>query len=138
MGSPEMDPGTLQTNFTFLVNDSSTLDHLIRRYWDIAEPQPTQIVNPYEKLAQNIIEISPTFADGHYTIVVPWKQKRCPLPGNFNMALHRLQNTEKRLLKSPEIGEAYKEVLQTCKEKTRFLPRRLDLTKCGTYLISQF
>ena len=117
LGSPEMDPGALQTNFTFLVNDSSTLDRLIRRYWDIAEPQPTQIVNPDEKLAQNIVANSLTFADGHYTIGMPWKQDMCPLPDNFNMALHRLQNTEKRLLKSPEIGEAYKEVLQTNKEK---------------------
>ena len=33
------------------------------------------------------------------------------------MALHHLRNTEMRLLKSPEIGEAYKEVLQTYKEK---------------------
>ena len=87
-----MDPGALQTNFTFLVNDSSTLDRLIR--------------NPDEKLAQNIVANSLTFADDHYTIGMPWKQNRCPLPDNFNMALHRLQNTEKRLLKSPEIGEA--------------------------------
>ena len=112
-----MDPGALQTNFTFLVNDLSTLGRLIRRYWDIAEPQPTQIVNPDEKLAQNIVANSLTFADGHYTIGIPCKQDRCPLPDNFNMALHRLQNTEKRLLKSPEIGEGYKEVLQTYKEK---------------------
>ena len=117
LGSPEMDPGAPQTNFTFLVNDSSTLDRLIRRYWDIAEPQLTQIVNPDEKLAQNIVANSLTFADDHYTIGMPWKQNRCPLPDNFNMALHRLQKTEKRLLKSPEIGEAYKEVLQTYKEK---------------------
>jgi len=33
------------------------------------------------------------------------------------MALHRLQNTEKRLLKSPDIGAAYKEVLWTYQEK---------------------
>ena len=95
LGSPEMDPGVLQTNFTFLVNDSSTLDRLICRYWDIAEPQPTQIVNPDEKLAQNIVSNSLTFADGHYTIGMPWKQDRCPLPENFNMALHHLQNPER-------------------------------------------
>ena len=43
LGSPKMDPEALQTNFTFLVNDSSTLDRLIRRYWDIGKPRPTQI-----------------------------------------------------------------------------------------------
>ena len=66
-----MDPGALQTNFTFLVNDLSTLDRLIRRYWDKAEPQPTQIVNPDEKLAQNIVANSLTFVDDHYTIGMP-------------------------------------------------------------------
>ena len=141
LGSPDMDPGALQTNFTFPVNNSSDLDRLIRQHWDVAEPQPTQIVNPDEKLAQNIVANSLTFADGHYTIGMPWKQNRCPLPDNFNMALHCLQNTKKRVLKSSEIGEAYKEVLQTYKEKgyiSRFHPRKLNLTKCGTYLISQF
>ena len=117
LGSLETDPGALQTNFTFLVNDSSTLDRLIHRYWDIAEPQPTQIVNPDEKMAQNIVANSFTFPDGHYTIGMPWKQDRCPLSDNFNMALDCLQNTEKRLLKSPEIGEAYKKVLQTYRGK---------------------
>ena len=47
LGSPEMDPGGIQTNFTFLVNDSNNLDCLIRRYWDIEEPRQTKIVNAH-------------------------------------------------------------------------------------------
>ena len=48
---------------------------------------------------------------------MPWKQDRPSLPDNYSMALSRLQCTEKKLKRSPELGEAYKEVLQTYQEK---------------------
>ena len=94
LGSQEIDPEGIQTGFTFVVNDSSNLDCLIGRYREIEEPQQTQIVNPDEKLARDTVANSLTFADGLYTIGMPWKPDRCPLPDNFNRALHRLQNNE--------------------------------------------
>ena len=39
------------------------------------------------------------------------------MPDNYSMALSRLQCTEKKLKGSPELGEAYKEVLQTYQKK---------------------
>ena len=45
-----------------------------------------------------------TFEDGRYSVGLPWKIKDHELPDNFNMTLRRLQNTEKRLQKSPELG----------------------------------
>ena len=39
------------------------------------------------------------------------------LPNNYEMALHSLLNTEKRLLNNPEIGEAYTNIINQYIEK---------------------
>ena len=46
-------------------------------------------------------------------MAIPWKEEDPKLPDNYGMALRRLCNTEKRLLKSPETAEAYsKNIIQ--------------------------
>ena len=57
------------------------------------------------------------FEDGHYSIGLPWKTKDHDLPDNFTMAMHRLQSTEKRLQKSPELDKVYSDVLETYQDK---------------------
>ena len=47
------------------------------------------------------------YVDGRYQVAIPWKDDEPALPNNYEMALRRILNTEKRLLKNPEIGEAY-------------------------------
>lgn len=113
IGNPELQADRIQTNFTFLVNDSRELNNLVCRFWDIEEPKEIQIVKPEEKLARDTVAETLTFEDGRYSVGLPWKTKDHELPDNFNMALRRLQNTEKRLQKSPELGKAYSDVLQT-------------------------
>ena len=58
-----------------------------------------------------------TFEDGHYSVGLPWKTKDHDLPDNFTMAMHRLQNTEKRLQKSPELAKAYSDVLESYQDR---------------------
>ena len=117
LGSPKIDAARIQTNFTFFVNDSDNFNTLIRRYWDIEEPKEMQTVNPEEKLARERVTDSLTFEDGHYSVGMPWKANKGVLPDNFSMALRRLQNTEKRLQKSPEVGQAYSDVLHEYQKK---------------------
>ena len=57
------------------------------------------------------------FEDGQYSVGLPWKTKDHDLPDNFTMALHCLQNTEKRLQKSPELPKAYSNVLEMYQDK---------------------
>ncbi|XP_078360400.1 uncharacterized protein LOC144644752 [Oculina patagonica] len=117
IGSPEIPTEEVQTNFTFFLNDMHELNSLVRRYWDIEEPKETLVVRPDEKFAKDTVSNSLTFTDGHYVVGMPWKQDRPSLPDNYSMALSRLQCTEKKLKRSPELGEAYKKVLQTYQEK---------------------
>ena len=73
-------------------------------------------MNPDEKLARDTVVNSLTFVDGHYSVGMPWKSGKHLLPDNYSMALKRLRNTEKKLQKSPELGQAYMKVLQTYQE----------------------
>ena len=57
-----------------------------------------------------------TFEDGH-SVRLPWKTKDHDLPDNFTMAIHCLQNTEKRLQKSPELAKAYSDVLKSYQDR---------------------
>ena len=65
----------VQTNFTFLVNESHELNNLVRRFRDIEEPKETQIVNLEDKLARDAVAESLAFEDGHYSVGLPWKTK---------------------------------------------------------------
>ena len=42
---------------------------------------------------------------------MPWKPNAPELPNNYDMALNRLKNTERRLLKNEDIGKAYNDVI---------------------------
>ena len=117
IGNLEMNAPGIQTNFTFFLKDSDNLNDLVRRYWDIDEPPEIETVNLDEKFSRDTVANSLTFVDGHYTVGMPWKRNKCSLPNNYSLSLHRLQNTEKKLSRSPDVGQTYKEVLQTYEEK---------------------
>ena len=118
IGNPQLNAGRAQTNFAFFVKDSHELNTLVRRFWEIEEPgKKIQIVKPEEKRARDAVTETLRLEDGHYSVGLPWKTKDPELPDNFQMALRRLQNTEKRLQKSPELAKAYSDVLQTYQDK---------------------
>ena len=118
IGNPELNTGRAQTNFAFFVKDSHELNTLVHQFWEIEEPgKETQIVKPEEKRARDVVTETLRLENGHYSVGLPWKTKDPKLPDNFQMALRRLQNTEKRLQKSPELAKAYSDVLQTYQDK---------------------
>ena len=52
-----------------------------------------------------------------YRVGVPWKTNDAALPDNYEMALSRLENKEKRLKKSPEVANAYSKCIEQYIEK---------------------
>ena len=119
ISNPDVNSERTQTNFTFFLNDSDRLSSLVRRYWDIEEPKCIEncIINPDEKFAKDTVANSLTYDNGRCTIGMPWKRNKHSLPNNYSMALHRLQNTEKKLQRSPELAEVYTKILQTYEKK---------------------
>ena len=142
IGNPEVPAERTQTNFTFLLNITQELSGLVRCYWEIEGPRETLIINTEEKFATETVSRSLTFADGHYSVSMPWKRDRPLLPDNYSVALNRLQCTEKKLKQCPELGEAYKikqwfSPIKTKDTFIKFYEMKLSLIKSGTYLISQ-
>ena len=118
IGKLELQADRVQTNFTFLVNhDSHELTNLVRRFWDIEEPKEIQIVKQEQKLTAGTVAETLTFEDDRYSVGLLWKTKGHELSKNFKMALHHLQDTEKRFQKSPELAKAYSDVLQMYQDK---------------------
>ena len=63
------------------------------------------------------VEESITYENSMYRVGIPWREDRPTLPDSCNMALQRLENTEKRLHRSPEIATAYSKVIDQYIEK---------------------
>ena len=108
--------GCLQTNFThtYFVREqqenSDEISNLLRRFWEIENYGTATEFHPLttdEKASLEKLEESIGYVDGRYQVAIPWKDDEPALPNNYEMALRRILNTEKRLLKNPEIGEAY-------------------------------
>ena len=65
-----------------------------------------------DQLALRKAENSIQYDRKMYRVGVPWVKNKPSLPDNYRMALQRLQNTEKRLQKSPEIAQAYSDITE--------------------------
>ena len=128
--------GCLQTNFThtYFVREqqenSDEISNLLRRFWEIENYGTSTEFHPLttdEKASLEKLEESIGYVDGRYQVAIPWKDDEPALPNNYEMALRRILNTEKRLLKNPEIGEAFTNNINQYLEKGYI--RRLDPTE---------
>ena len=104
--------GGLQTNFThtYFVREqqenSDEISNLLRRFWEIENYGTSTEFQPLttdEKTSLEKLEESIRYVDGRYQVAIPWKDNEPALPNKYEMALRRLLNTEKRLLKNSEI-----------------------------------
>ncbi|XP_053406667.1 uncharacterized protein LOC123558187 [Mercenaria mercenaria] len=96
----------------------STLDETIKQFWEIEhvkvdKPELSQEENVALGKAKDTIE----YTEKMYEIGIPWKENNVELPNNYDMALTRLQNTERRLDKNPTVSKAYSEIIKSYEEK---------------------
>ena len=126
IGNPECDSRTYQsrlvhTYFIKPVQKSSQEDtnEMLRRFWEIEKvPNKEECqMSMEEKTAMKLLEESLVYKEGRYKVCLPWKDTPTKLPSNHQMALNRLKNTEKRLMKDPAIASSYSEVIHQYKEK---------------------
>ena len=92
--------------------DTDEISCLLQQFWEIGNPRTSHdqpILNPDEQRALEQVEKSLKYMDGRYQVALPLKENVPGLPYNCDMALCRLYNTERRLLKNPEIAAAYSE-----------------------------
>ena len=88
----------------------SNINTVLQKFWEVdccaIEGSPLSCENKrILEYTQNTMQL----VDGRYRVSIPWKGDRMVLPNNYSMALRRLQNFEKTLVKNPEIAKSYQE-----------------------------
>ena len=91
------------TYFVREQSDTNEISHLLRQFWEIENHRTTHdrlVLNPDEQCAFEQVQKSLKYLDGRYQVALPWKRNVPDLPDSYDMALRRLYNTERRLLKN--------------------------------------
>ena len=97
------------------MSEIEKLNQNLKKFWEIESASTTletPVVRTEEQIALNKVKQSFTYEQQMYRVGVPWKCNDPALPNNYKMALQRLENTEKRLERSPKIGKAYGECIK--------------------------
>ena len=118
------DRTAVQTHFarTYFVKDRAEIEQLntnLKRFWEIDDMSVARtsiieqkpIVRIEEQSALQKVEYSIQFENCMYRVGVPWRSNGSELPNNYKMALKRLENTEKKLARSPAVASAYSETI---------------------------
>ena len=113
------------TNFayTYFVKNQAEIEQInstLKQFWEIENvqsPHDAPIVRIEEQLAMKKVENTLSFENHMYRVGIPWKSYTRALPDNYEMALRRLENTEKRLKKSPDVAQAYNNCLEQYVQK---------------------
>ncbi|XP_047123010.2 uncharacterized protein LOC105849104 [Hydra vulgaris] len=115
--------GSLQTHFTKITSSTKEIEdanNTIKKLWEIEGDEEMQfrkiMTSPEDSTALNIVTYSLKTENGRYELKLPWKGNR-HLNNNYTMALNRLQNTEKRLMKNKSLGEEYNNIIKQYQEK---------------------
>jgi len=98
---------------TYFARDTESLDVTeinlsLRKFWEVEEITPNEVImsgEDYRVVEQ--FRSSMVHVDGGYRVNISWKDGSPSLPYNYEMALQRLNNTEKGLRRRPEVQEAY-------------------------------
>ena len=121
---------------TYFTDDRLTA--VTEKFWKVEDVEDTnrKIMTPEDSQVIEMTKNSLVMKDGHYNVAIPWKPgTKEHLDTNYEMALKRLQNTEARLKKTPDIAKSYSDTIEKYQEKgyIRKLAKE-DTTDSGYYI----
>ena len=93
----------MQTNFLVTYKtkeiELQEINGTLAKFWEIESVADNveRIMND-DKDTLDLVLKSLRYGNGKYQVQIPWK-KECHLTNNYQMALNRLDNTERRLIK---------------------------------------
>jgi len=85
-------------------------------FQDIGDPEELQ-QSVEDTKAVDTVAASVKLTEGHYQLTVPWKGNQRDLPDNRQMALGRLENLRRKLLKDEKLRSRYVHVMNEHLEK---------------------
>ena len=110
-----------RTYFVLDQNSVEDVNVVLRQFWEIDSGgvENASVLTIEEKMAVEKIERSVKFIEGRYQVAIPWRDNlsKMSLPNNYKMALQRLQNLEKRLIRDPKVASAYGEIIEKYLDK---------------------
>ena len=65
-----------------------------------------------EKKAAKIVQDSIKHKDGQYQVGIPWKRDPKCLPDNYDMAVKRMMNTERKLYRDVKTANEYDQIIE--------------------------
>ena len=118
---------SVQTHFgffhTFSARDivaveESEINLSLRKFWEVEEivQKEKAMSREDQKVIEQLCE-SMSFDNGNCRVGIPWKEGKPTLPNNYEMAVRRLENTEKRLEHCPEVQQAYQKTISQYLDK---------------------
>ena len=113
------------TNFAYMyfVKNQAEIEQInstLKQFWEIENvqlPHDAPIARIEEQLAMKKVESTLSFENKMYRVGISRKSDAGALPDNYEMALKRLENTEKRLKKSPDVEQAYNKCIEQYVQK---------------------
>ena len=112
-----------ETHFsTFFSQDREQMNEVndtLRSFWEIeaSGTVSSPIMSKDDRSVLQKTEESLTYSHGRFSVAIPWKESAPKLHDNYQMAVKRLENTEKRLRKNPEVAEMYEQTIEKYVEK---------------------
>ena len=103
--------------YTYFVKNQTEIEQInstLKQFWEIENvqsPHDAPFVRIEEQLAMKKVESTLSFQNQMYRVGIPRKSD------NYKMALRRLENTEKRMKKSPAVAEAYNKCMNSMSRK---------------------
>ena len=89
--------------------------------------QISSVMNDEEQLAVKKVRQSLKNDGERYQVAVPWRDEHPTLEANYQMAVQRLENIEKRVLPLKNVGEEYEKIISAYQQKGYI--RKVDSSK---------
>ena len=94
------------------------LDYMLHRFWEIeSEGTNTQSMTVDEKKVVKLVQDSMQYKDGQYEVRISWKRDPECLPDNYDIAVKRMMNTERKLLRDDKIANSATRLLKVISTK---------------------
>ena len=131
-----------RTFYTGLDTEMQVLDRQLQRFWEIDSAGTKSdlvelISTPDERAALEVAQESLKWENGRYEIALPWKREVGTMPNNRAMAEKRLQHTERRLKKQPEVAAAYSKTLKEYLDNG-YVSQVQDSQEVGSWYLPHF
>ncbi|XP_022166687.1 uncharacterized protein LOC111031163, partial [Myzus persicae] len=94
---------------TLMLTSEVTIDNLLRTFWEIEEPIPTnKFFTGDQKCEEFFCRTTTRDATGRFTLSLPFKHNSSLLGVSRDMAVARFLNLERKFIKDPEVYEQYR------------------------------